>query len=157
MKLYIVQHGEALSKEVDPERALSEQGTRDVDRLSDWLAGAGVRVGRAVHSGKTRARQSAELLASRLCPGVEATLEPGLAPLDPVEPVAERIEELDHDLLIAGHQPFVGKLASVLLAGADDVVTLGFAPATTVCMERDEAGAWSLAWMVRPELLSARS
>ena len=57
MKLYLTQHGLAVAKDVDPERPLSEQGRRDVRRLVDFLADAGVRVKQVLHSGKTRAEQ----------------------------------------------------------------------------------------------------
>ncbi len=33
MRLYLVQHGHALSKKVDPKRALSERGRKDVERV----------------------------------------------------------------------------------------------------------------------------
>ena len=46
MKLYLVQHGEACAKDVDPQRPLTEQGRADVDRLARLLASAGVRVER---------------------------------------------------------------------------------------------------------------
>ena len=34
MRLYLVQHGQAKSEEVDPQRGLSERGIQDVGRLS---------------------------------------------------------------------------------------------------------------------------
>ena len=44
MRLWIVQHGDALAKGVDPNRPLSEKGRSDVERLASHLAGCGVRV-----------------------------------------------------------------------------------------------------------------
>ena len=35
MKLYLVQHGEAVSKQDDPERPLSEQGLQDVQAMAE--------------------------------------------------------------------------------------------------------------------------
>ena len=89
MKLYLVQHGEALPKEVDSDRPLSDQGQQDVERLARFLANRGVRVSQVWHSGKTRARQTAELLAAALAPGVKAEARAGLAPNDPTEAFAE--------------------------------------------------------------------
>ncbi len=37
MKVYLVQHGEAESKEVNPQRPLTEQGMRDVQRIAEAL------------------------------------------------------------------------------------------------------------------------
>ncbi|MCZ6522899.1 MAG: histidine phosphatase family protein, partial [Alphaproteobacteria bacterium] len=62
MRLYLVQHGEALAKEVDAERRLSADGRRDVRRLAEFLAKSGLRVRKVLHSGKARARETAELL-----------------------------------------------------------------------------------------------
>ena len=63
MKLYLVQHGEAHAKNVDPERPLTERGHGDVARLAAFLSRAGVRVERVIHSGKLRAEQTAGVLA----------------------------------------------------------------------------------------------
>ena len=52
MKLYLVQHGEACAKEIDPERPLTEQGQADIDRLAVFLKAAGIQVERVIHSGK---------------------------------------------------------------------------------------------------------
>ena len=67
MKLYLMQHGDAVSADIDSDRPLSKQGLHDVERLGVFLAKAPFQPARFVHSGKTRARQSAELLAA-VCP-----------------------------------------------------------------------------------------
>ena len=59
MKLYLQQHGEAVSKDLDPERPLTGQGTEDVQRIARALKAAGVEITRAIHSGKLRAQQTA--------------------------------------------------------------------------------------------------
>ena len=35
MKLYLVQHAKAASKEVDPERSLTEQGLKDIHKAAE--------------------------------------------------------------------------------------------------------------------------
>ena len=57
MRLYLVQNGEAVAKEVDPDRPLSEHGREDIIRLAKWLEQRGVDVREIRHSGKTRTRQ----------------------------------------------------------------------------------------------------
>ncbi len=37
MKLYLVQHGKALSKEADPQRPLSEEGIREVKKMAEFI------------------------------------------------------------------------------------------------------------------------
>ena len=153
MRLYLAQHGLAVPEEIDPERPLSEQGRADARRLADFLEGAGIRVGQVMHSGKTRAEQTAALLARAVLPGGQAQGRPGLAPNDPVEPLASEIEGWSADTLLVGHLPFLGRLASLLLASDADRATLAFQPGSLACLERDRDGHWALVWMLRPELL----
>ena len=64
MRLYLVQHGDAIPERVDPERPLSAKGRRDVEAVARLLASAGTRAVRVAHSGKLRAQQTAEVLAA---------------------------------------------------------------------------------------------
>ena len=69
---------------MDPERPLTPTGRRDVVGLGEILQGAGVTLNAVFHSGKLRARQTAEVLAPHLkAPRRPAEL-PGLGPTDPV-------------------------------------------------------------------------
>lgn len=150
---YLVQHGEALPKDVDPDRPLSEQGRRDIERLGAWMAGAGLKVPWILHSGKTRARQSAQILAEALGIADKISTRGGLNPRDPPGPLAAELSSLADGSLIVGHQPHLGRLASVLLTGRDEPQWLALAPGTLVCLHGDQ-GQWSLRCMVRPELIA---
>ena len=120
MKLYLVQHGEARPKEVDPERPLSEAGVRDVQRIAAFLADAEIgSVTDVFESGKRRATQTAEILASVLAPGVAPRAVSGIAPMDPTTGLDDRLQTVAGDTLVAGHQPFMGKLVSRLLSRAE--------------------------------------
>ena len=153
MKLYLVQHGDSLPEEVNPERPLSERGRRDVARLAEFLGQRGIRVRQIYHSGKTRARETAYLLAAQVAPGTAAASMSGINPNDPVEPVAERIKGWNDDTLLAGHMPFMGRLAALLLAGKSESMVVAFQPGSVVCLERNVTGVWAMNWMLRPELL----
>lgn len=153
MRLYLVQHGEAQPEAVSPERELTPQGRVDVGRLADFLGARGMRAARVVHSGKTRARQTAEILAARIAPGTAPEALAGLNPNDPVLPVAAQARDWNEDTLLAGHQPFMGRLAAVLVAGREDPPVLAFQPGSIACLERNPAAGWEIAWMLRPELL----
>lgn len=155
MKLYLLQHGDSLPEEVDSERPLSPQGREDVRRLSNFVGNAGIRVGRVLHSGKTRARQSAEIIAQKMAPGLATESAAGLNPNDPVEPVAEQIRNWSQDMLLVGHMPFMGRLGGMLVCGNRDLSLVAFKPGTLACLERDDQGRWSLAWVLRPELFRA--
>jgi phosphohistidine phosphatase len=154
MKLYLVQHGDAVPKEVDPERPLSEQGRADVRGVAAFLARAGVRVSAIRHSGKKRAEQTAELLAAAVGGGARAARVSGIDPLDPVADFAQTADEWTQDTMVVGHLPFVGKLVSQLVVGDEAASTVSFRPGSVVCLEREPEGGWSVAWMIRPELMA---
>lgn len=154
MRVYLVQHGEAHPEEVSPERELTPRGRGDVEQAAALLERCGVRVAKAYHSGKTRARQTAELLARRLAPGIAPEALSGINPNDPVGPVAGQIRGWSEDTLVAGHMPFVGRLAALLVAGRETPPAVAFRPGSIACLERDVEGRWVVAWMLRPELLS---
>ncbi|MGD2112264.1 MAG: phosphohistidine phosphatase SixA [Gammaproteobacteria bacterium] len=153
MKLYLVQHGNAVDKEIDPQRPLSEQGEQDVKAMATFLRGAGVRVERVWHSGKRRAGQTADILARKLLAKGEARPIEGIHPNDPVEAFATDADVWDQDTLVAGHQPFMGRLVAYLVAGDADRAVVEFLPGSVVCLERRDVNDWVVCWMLRPELL----
>lgn len=155
MRLYLVQHGEAVGKDQDQERPLSDQGKHDVERLAAFLARLGLRAARFYHSGKTRAGQTAELLQWAVAPNGRPEARSGLGPTDPVAPLAEEIAGWEADAAIAGHQPFLGRLLGLLTVGQEEAEVVAFTPATAVCLERGAAGGWQIAWVVPPELGAA--
>jgi len=153
MRMYLTQHGLAVPKDIDPDRPLSEQGRQDVRCLAELLEQAGIRVAQVFHSGKTRAEQTAALLAAPLLSAGRPQARAGLAPNDAVEPLSREIAAWTGDTLIVGHLPCLGRLASLVLAGDPDRPTLAFEPGSLACLERDTTGHWVLLWMVRPELM----
>jgi len=155
MRLYLVQHGDAVPKQTDPRRPLSETGRRDIAAIVRLLATVGIRPERIFHSGKLRAFETAKLLATTLAPGAAIEVMTGLNPKDPVEPVARAVEDWTSDTLLVGHLPFMAKLAASLVARNPKLAVTAFVPGTVVCLERDEEGNLAIAWMVRPEIAAA--
>jgi phosphohistidine phosphatase len=157
MKLYLVQHGEATTEQVDPARPLTAKGRNDVQKIASFLKGAGLGPVVISHSGKTRARQTAEIIAAQLRPSDQVTERDGLAPNDPVKSVAKEVSGVANDLMIVGHLPFLGKLAARLLAGVESKNVVAFRQGGIVCLQRNEDQTWQVAWMVIPELLIGKT
>ena len=153
MKLYLVQHGEAVAKEVDPDRPLSERGLRDVEKMALFLLQGGISVDRILHSGKRRAEQTAQMLAAATMPGGQPESVEGIKPNDDVAAFGEKLGDLHDDTLVAGHLPFMARLVAWLITGNDDLGMLAYRPGSVVCLEQQGEGGWTLEWMVRPELL----
>ena len=152
MKLYLVQHGNALAKEIDPERPLSEMGRSDVELLARSLT-EHIEVSRIIHSGKLRARQTADILAQfiEIKPSVEVFSS--INPNDPVEAFAQWVDDCSEDLLVVGHLPFMSKFVSLLLTGSTVEAIVSYTAGSIVCLESTGDGGWQMLWMVRPELL----
>ncbi|MDQ7842877.1 MAG: phosphohistidine phosphatase SixA [Armatimonadota bacterium] len=152
MRLYLVQHAEARPEDEDPARPLTEKGWQDARRVARHLAGRGVRPPRLVHSGRLRARQTADVWAEVL-PAAEVAAAPGLDPnADPLI-WAERLEAERDDLMLIGHLPHLRRLAARLLCGDAEKGVVAFRNAGVVCLERDAAGHWSLQWAIVPEMI----
>ena len=157
MKLYLVQHAEAVAKDMDADRPLSDTGRADVERLAALLGRHEVAPVRIVHSGKTRARQTAEILAAKLAGTQVIEAAAGLAPGDPVEPWIEEAGGRDEDIMLVGHLPFMGRLVSGLVSRQPSATVVDYRPGSIVCLERDGAGGWVITWMLRPELVAGES
>ena len=153
MRLYIVQHGDAVAKDVDPDRPLSDQGRADIERLADLLGKHKIQVARIFHSGKTRAKETAELLRPLLERQGEFEEQQGLAPNDSPDAFLRQSVRADKDTLIVSHMPFVARIVSQALTGVPDRQLLEFAPGGVAGIERGDSASWRLFMFLRPEIL----
>ena len=153
MKLYLMQHGKSVSKEEDPERPLASQGADEVMEIAEFLSKVGVRVSRVIHSGKTRAKQTAEIIISRLNPGEEPVAQKGLSPMDDVKDCFDQINALKDDIMIVGHLPHLTRLISLLIAGSESISVVAFQHGGVVCLSRNNELHWSVSWIVVPGIV----
>ena len=154
MKLYLVQHGEACSKEENPDRPLTEQGKADINRLAVFLRKGNIKVGRVMHSGKLRAAQTVERLLNSVAPGLETEVNEKINPNSDASTFAELSFIWTDDTLIVGHLPFLAKLVSQLTLRDASIMFSNFTPGSAICLERSENNQWLVNWMVRPEVLN---
>src|SRR5260370_9172617 len=119
MRLYLVQHGVAVPEAEDPARPLSAKGREEVARTAQVLARMGLSVGAIRHSGKLRARQTAELIARSVKPAEGVVEAKGLAPNDPASSTAAELADAPRHLMLFGHLPHLARLASLLVAGRE--------------------------------------
>jgi len=153
MKLYLVQHGEAASKDVDPERPLTEKGREDSANTARFLKSAGITVNAIWHSGKTRTMETAEIFEKELPPQEGILQKDGLAPMDPPAAILDAAGSVSKDMMIVGHLPLLQKLASLALIREEEPGIVRFSMGGVVCLERNEEGAWQLFFEIIPELL----
>src|SRR5512139_1843417 len=114
MPIYFVQHGVAVPEEIDSNRPLSADGRREVEAVAAHLRKVGVSVKKVCHSGKTRAKETAQILTLQVGDGNLYEV-PGMNPNDPVAAFAAGLKE--DNVMFVGHLPHLGRLVSYLVAG----------------------------------------
>ena len=150
MNLYLVRHGEAMREGEDAARPLNARGREEVRRLATHLARLGVRVGEIRHSPKARAAQTAEIIAGAL--GARARVSEGLLPEDDPTPIAATASLATDDVMLVGHLPHLGRLASLLVLG-DDARSLSELRTGGLLRLQRESGLWRLGWALTPSAL----
>ena len=153
MRLYLIQHGEAFSKEENPERPLTEKGKKDVAKTAEFLKQSDIKIDIIYHSAKRRAKETAIIVAEKLLPKEGAKEKEGLTPNDPVDKIFDELSSESRDLMIAGHLPFLQKLTSLALTGSESQEIVSFQQGGAVSLERTEEGSWRLIFAIIPDLL----
>ncbi|MBF0557284.1 MAG: phosphohistidine phosphatase SixA [Nitrospirae bacterium] len=153
MFICLVQHAKATSEEADPTRPLCEKGRADITKMASYASGLNIGINEIFHSPKLRAKQTAQVLADYLKPAKGLTETGGLKPNDDPAVWAERLKMMADNIMLVGHLPQLGKLASLLLCGDADKNLVAFEMAGIVCLKRDENMAWALRWMITPEMV----
>ena len=152
MALYLVQHGRSLPKDVDPDQGLSDEGAAETKRIADVARGYNVSVSLIKQSGKTRARQTAEIFSSALNPAGGVEEAAGLKPLDDVSAFADTIDA-GADTMLVGHLPFMERMASYLVTGSANAPIFKFQNSGIVCLDKDpESGSWVIVWTLMPNI-----
>lgn len=152
MALFLVQHGQSLSKTVDPDQGLSKKGVLEVERIASVAKGYNVSITQIRHSGKTRARHTAEIFGSALDPANGIRSSEGLNPLDDVVAVADSIDTKEN-LMLVGHLPFMERLTSYLITGSIDKPVFKFQNGGIVCLdEYPYTQSWVIKWALMPHI-----
>ena len=147
--LYLMHHGDAVGPDVDPMRPLSDRGRVEVDMLAQRAAERGAKPDVIWHSGKLRARQTAEAYWRRCNPLATLAAARGLQPTDPVTWILEALEGETRHIALAGHFPHLPRLLGKLLSGRDDRPA-DFPLNGLVTLENVE-GKWVERWRLSPQ------
>jgi phosphohistidine phosphatase len=161
--VYLMRHGIAADPAPgtsDAGRALTPEGVRKTERVGAGLQALGVAPDLILSSPLRRAEETARLVADVLAPDHAVELYPALAggfrPEDIVKGLRPHREA--RELLLVGHQPDLGELASYLLTGSPTLVPLpfkkaGVAAITVGAMPPRSPG--TLEWFLTPAQLRA--
>ena len=152
MKVYLVHHAHALTKEEDPQRHISPKGREQADRLGNRFRQLGVAPVRILHSDKQWTIDTAERIAAKL--GAEDKTAKAAYPIntgDSVEPFVAEIAAARGDVMMCGHVDYLLRAASMLVCGDEKRKVVEFKPGngTAVCLENE--GKWFVTYMWRQD------
>ena len=147
MNLYLVHHGHAVGPEIDSRRPLSAVGRAAVDVAAGKAAARGACPLIVWHSGKLRAKQTAEAFwrACNALADLSATRD--LQPDDPPTWIRDRLRGESRDVLIAGHFPHLPRLLA-LLVGQDPGASADFPPHGVVALVTADGDTWKESWRI---------
>ena len=129
--IYLVRHGIAAPAAAgmsDADRPLTPAGERKVVRIARGLKRLGVEPDAVVSSPLPRAADTARLLMAGLAPGVEVELDSVLSPGSAASAAMQVMTAYRgaRQLMLVGHEPGMGELASQLLTGSATLASLPF-------------------------------
>jgi len=161
--IYLVRHGIAALASADTQdsdRALTAEGTRKMTHAAMGLHRLDVVPEVVLSSPLRRAQETASVLASALGPDVTVEiyqpLAPGSAPVEVLRGL--RPYRTVHNLMLVGHQPDLGELASYLLTGSPELVPLPFKKGAIAAIEvatLPPRANGVLRWFLTPKQLRA--
>ena len=147
--LFLAHHGDAVAPELNPMRPLSDRGRVEVDMLAQKAAAAGAKPDVIWHSGKLRARQTAEAYWKHCNPLADFSAMRGLQPTDPTNWIVDAIAGETRHILLAGHFPHLPSLLERLVAGNAQGGPVQF-PLNGIIALEGVNGQWVERWRLKP-------
>lgn len=118
--LFLVHHADAVPAGVEPMRPLSAGGRAHAAQLAEAAAARGVKPVEIRHSGKLRARQTADAFWRACNPLASFSAARGLQPDDPPEWTRDEVAAGSSPVMLVGHMPHLARLLRLLVAGDAD-------------------------------------
>jgi phosphohistidine phosphatase len=145
MRVFLVHHADAVGPGVDTQRPLSVRGRAQADDLAGRAKAAGWAPAVVWHSGKLRAKQTAEAYWRACNPFAEFKMVRGLRSEDPPQWMRDELARETRDVMLVGHMPHIAALAFLLAEEANEFPLNG-----CVSLERSETGDWTLVDRMAP-------
>jgi phosphohistidine phosphatase len=148
--LYLVHHGDAVGPDINPMRPLSDRGRVEVDMLAQQAAARGAKPEVIWHSGKMRARETAEAYWRRCNPLAAFSATRGLQPTDPTQWISDVIGGESREIMLVGHFPHLPRLLGCLLSADSEAAPVEFPLNGIVALDAVK-GRWEERWRLSPQ------
>ena len=150
MELILWRHADAEDGLADMARRLTAKGEKQADKMADFLRSRLPQDTRILVSPAKRAQQTAQALTHNFT--TEPAIAPGASPQDVLE--AANWQEGAGCVLIVGHQPALGGVAALLMAGKPEYWGIRKGAVWWFSRrERAENSATALRLVIAPDLL----
>ncbi|NIO17591.1 MAG: phosphohistidine phosphatase SixA [Deltaproteobacteria bacterium] len=158
--LFLVRHGEANPKSVDPSRSLSPRGQEEAASVGSFLSSLKVKPDQIYASDKIRAIKTAAIISGFLKFDEEKIIvSDALGPEANPEDVASLLSRNDPGgtIVVVGHMPSIGRFAGHLITtGREAVVSIDFDTCGVAYLEGEdvlEPGSFVLKALVSPKII----
>lgn len=131
-------------------RPLSEAGRASSARLATAAAARGAIPDEVWHSGKIRARQTAECFWRACNPLARLVAARGLQPADPPHWIRDELAAETRSILLVGHMPHLARLLRMMCGDPADDTANDFPLHGCVALNR-QGEAWKEIWRLRVE------
>ena len=147
MRLYLVHHGVAVGADEDARRPLSAVGLANAARVAAKAAALGAKPDVVWHSGKLRAKQTAQEFWRACNALAEFSASKDLQPDDPPQWIRDRLRGESRDVAIAGHFPHLPRLLALLTSGGEAGIDFPINGVVALVTE-DEGETWRELWRI---------
>lgn len=151
--IFLLQHGEAVDKKINPDRPLTDSGRMTISQLGNFLFSRNIEFDAIWHSPKLRAKETAEILAS--CLKLDKLLYEykELEPEESVKKTVRLIQQAEEqNIMLVGHLPHLSQLAGLLLTGDEKNEVIAFEKGGIVCLSYQDIGVSIVRWFIVPSL-----
>jgi len=161
--LYLLRHGiaaDAAAGLSDADRALTAEGARKLKGIAGGLKRLGLSPDVVLSSPLRRAQETAAVLVAGVNPSLPVEVYDRLAPGHSASDVVSALRPYRgaQQIVLVGHQPDLGELASYLLTGAPGRVPFAFKKGGVAAIEVSSVpprSAGLLLWFATPKMLRA--
>ena len=153
MQLYLIRHAEAEAGVDDAARPLSQRGREQIRQMGRFLRKNGALAATEFwHSPLVRARDTAVRLVKQLKLRARLVQVAGLRYSDNPAIMAGRLGKISRPVALVGHEPHLGALASLLVAGTARPARFELKKGAVLALERVR-GRWFVRWLVSPGMI----
>lgn len=153
MNLYLIRHAHAVDAQDNAERPLSPKGQRQIATLVRFFQDRKPFAPKEVwHSALARSLETAVALERDLHWEAPLVQVPDLEPEDNPEKILSRLRDFPGNLVIVGHEPHLGSLATLLLAGKSGGLQIELKKGAVLALA-GKGKRWELRWLVAPALV----